>query len=367
MFVYYLSKALSKLDIETHVLIGRRGKSHPLKDTFDNLFFYQVRMKFSQGICVSTSLLDNALKICREVDPDVIHGNHFDGTIIGLCLKHSFGKPLVSTLHKTPLLFFPHEIVRRRAYYCFFNWVSKLDVDVFVAGSQAFQKELKQLGLEEGKMALIYHGVPVPPRACVSSATIPSEFHKKIVIACLSRLDRRKRLELFIRACAIVKKNLPKKRFIFLITGQDLSYGEKEYRNEIEYVAKQNGIKVDTELVFRTFATTEMLSLYKSAKAVVLPSEREGLALVVLESMAARVPVVASNTLGIREVISDEKNGLLFNPGDEEDLASQLTRILTEEGLAERLIKEGLSTVRRKFNDTIMAKSYLKLYNKITK
>lgn len=116
---------------------------------------------------------------------------------------------------------------------------------------------------------------------------------------------------------------------------------------------------------FRKFSLAEMPSLYKSARVMVLPSEREGLGLAILESMAAGVPVVASNTVGIREVISDGKNGLLFNPGDEDDLACQMIRIFSEERLREELIKEGLATVKRKFNSTIMGESYLKLYNEV--
>lgn len=366
MFAHYLSHALSHFDIETHVLIGRRGKALPLQSDSDNLFFHQVRVKTNPGVCTSISLLDSALRICREDKPDVIHGNHFDGTIVGACAKHSFQKPLVSTLHKTPLLFFPRDIVRRRAYYSFLNWIRTLNVDRFVAGSQAFRKELRVLGLSEAKIALIPHGIPVSSiKFRVKSATVPSVLSEKVVIACLSRLDRRKRLELFVRACALAKKSLPRNRFLFLITGEDLTRSEKEYRNEIEHLAKQNGIKVGSELQFRKFSLAEMPSLYKSARVMVLPSEREGLGLAILESMAAGVPVVASNTVGIREVISDGKNGLLFNPGDEDDLACQMIRIFSEERLREELIKEGLATVKRKFNSTIMGESYLKLYNEV--
>lgn len=363
MFAYYLCNALPELGVETHVLIGQRRKVRPVQRTQNNLFLHPVRIKYSTGICISTSLLDNALKICREINPDVIHGNHFDGTIIGSCLKHSFAKPLVSTLHKTPLLYFPKDIAQRRAYYSFLRWVTKLDVNKFIAGSQAFQTELAELGVNGDKISLIYHGIPVSQiDASANLGIVPSNLRGKTVIICPCRLDRRKRLELFVGACAIVKKTLPRKSYVFLVTGQDSTRDEKEYRNELETIAERAGI--GKELVFKTFDVIQMPSIYRCARAVVLPSDREGLGLVLLESMAASAPVVASNSLGVREVVSDERNGLLFNIGEENDLASQLIRILSEKGLAERIVKEGRLTVKE-FDVNDMAKKYLDLYDKI--
>ena len=67
--------------------------------------------------------------------------------------------------------------------------------------------------------------------------------------------------------------------------------------------------------------------------------------LVIQEAQAAHVPVVASRLGGMRELVNDEANGLLFEPGDPHDLARQLRRLLDDPRLLEQL-QSGDTSVR---------------------
>jgi glycosyltransferase involved in cell wall biosynthesis len=73
------------------------------------------------------------------------------------------------------------------------------------------------------------------------------------------------------------------------------------------------------------------------ATALVLPSRSEGMGRVIVEAFCRARPVVAARVGGIPDLVHDEKNGLLVEPGDTEALADALVRILTDRGLAERL------------------------------
>src|SRR5207248_1908054 len=94
---------------------------------------------------------------------------------------------------------------------------------------------------------------------------------------------------------------------------------------------------------------------------LVLPSVWEGFGLVLIEAMAARVPVVASNALGIRDVVRHEENALVVPVGDVDALRGAIERIAGDAGLRDRLIHNGLRTVRERFNWDVVLPQYRKL------
>jgi glycosyltransferase involved in cell wall biosynthesis len=89
-----------------------------------------------------------------------------------------------------------------------------------------------------------------------------------------------------------------------------------------------------------SFPNEQMAAELGKIDVLVVPSTwYENTPLVIYSALAAGVPVVASNLGGIAEVISHGENGLLFEPGDAEDLARQLRRLTEEPGLLEGLGK----------------------------
>jgi glycosyltransferase involved in cell wall biosynthesis len=70
---------------------------------------------------------------------------------------------------------------------------------------------------------------------------------------------------------------------------------------------------------------------------LVLPSRSEGMGRVIVEAFCRARPVVASRVGGIPDLVEDERNGLLVEPGDTEALADALVRMLTDRELARRL------------------------------
>ena len=81
----------------------------------------------------------------------------------------------------------------------------------------------------------------------------------------------------------------------------------------------------------------------------VLPTHFEGQSVAILEGMAYYCAIAASNTGGIPQMIESEKNGLLFEPENEEDLRKTLERLLEDAELCKRLGMSGRNTVEKKF------------------
>lgn len=109
----------------------------------------------------------------------------------------------------------------------------------------------------------------------------------------------------------------------------------------------------------------ELARRWRAASAYCAPSTGgESFGVVLLESMAARTPVVASDIAGYRNVITDETDGLLVPPGDPLILAKALNRLLTDEGLAAELVANGTQKAVS-FSMDELARRYTQLYQRI--
>jgi len=86
-----------------------------------------------------------------------------------------------------------------------------------------------------------------------------------------------------------------------------------------------------------TYTHDQSADVFANIDVLVVPSLWYDFPLVIYEAFATGTPVIATNLGGMAEAISHEASGLLFKPGDVEDLARQLRRILEEPDLLERL------------------------------
>jgi glycosyltransferase involved in cell wall biosynthesis len=103
---------------------------------------------------------------------------------------------------------------------------------------------------------------------------------------------------------------------------------------------------------------SDTAELMRAADLLVLPSREEGLSNVLLEAMAAALPVVASDAGGSPELVADGRSGLLFPNGDVEALGDALTRLLTEPVLRAQMGSAARTRIEREFAiDTLVQRS----------
>lgn len=100
------------------------------------------------------------------------------------------------------------------------------------------------------------------------------------------------------------------------------------------------------------------IELINRCSMFVLPSRTEGMGRVLLEAMAACKPVVGARVDGIPRVISHERTGLLFESGDDADLARQLERLLANPALARELAEAGHRDVHERLSPQAFAAAY---------
>jgi len=105
----------------------------------------------------------------------------------------------------------------------------------------------------------------------------------------------------------------------------------------------------------------ELLQLFA---LYVLPSLWEGLPMVLLEAMAARCPIVATDVGGNASAITNGINGSLVKPKAPKALSDEIARVLSSPDILEKYRLNGAATFQNNFDARVMTKKYEKLYKK---
>ena len=176
--------------------------------------------------------------------------------------------------------------------------------------------------------------------------------NEKILVH-ISNFRKVKRTEDVIRIFDLVRKQLPAKLVMV---------GDGPERHKLEELCRKLGICNLVKFVGKVKDTERILA---ASDVFILPSESESFGLAALEAMAAKTPVISSNTGGIPEVNKQGVSGFLSAVGDVEDMAKNTLKILSDEATLNRF-KEGAYQQAKKFDIHTILPLYENLYNSVT-
>ena len=137
--------------------------------------------------------------------------------------------------------------------------------------------------------------------------------------------------------------------------------GKGDREEELRGQAEKLGDKV---LFIGSRTHEELATVYASADIFVAPSitvkggGKEGFGLTIIEAMASGVPVIASKTGGITDILSDGFNGLFVEEKDADQIAAQIRHLMEDADLRETLVKNGRDTAQRYSYRNIAARYY---------
>ena len=199
-----------------------------------------------------------------------------------------------------------------------------------LVNATAVRARLRTGGHGRRQIAVIRNGVDVDrfaPRPfdarLRSSLGLPP---RAPLVVAVSRLNPMKGIDDFLEAAALLAGRFPEARFVIV--------GDGSSRRELEAQTRMLGL---LERVVFTGTRLDVETILAQAAISVAPSLSEGLSNVVLESMAAGLPVVATRVGGTPEILDDGVTGLLVPPCDALALAGAIGRLLGDEALALRL------------------------------
>jgi glycosyltransferase involved in cell wall biosynthesis len=315
--------------------INRLGFSSVIFETFG-------RINIASIVLLRKYILGNQI--------DILHTHGYKTDVIGLL--SAFGT-------RCRILTTPHGWTNRpdhklMVYECFDRIILPFFDAVTVLSDEMYQGIIKIPGVRK-KTHLIPNGVDISEIDDVSHVKVEIEQWKKVgafVIGYIGRLERGKGIHTLINALTKLKS----------IDWRLAIIGEGKLCDSL----KKLSLELDKEKRIHFFGfQKDRLSFLKGFDLFVLPSFSEGTPRCLMEAMAAGIPAIASNITGCRLLIKDGQNGLLFQPGNEVDLAKKVRVCLDNKSAAEKFAMNARLTIENKFSAARMAVDFQKLYESL--
>lgn len=299
----------------------------------------------------------NNLFYFRKNKPDHIHFNApipyirscMTSILAGIIYSRS---KLYVTVHLVPLEYKPHpfmQLIIRSIY-------QKLDMLITVSNKNK-EALIKNFKLPEDKIKVIYNCIDID-NIKNYNRDISRELRKKfsindssIVFGTVGRLDIQKGHEYLIDAAKNVIREVPDSLFLFV--------GRGKLKDQlIEKISDNNTIEH-----FRIAGYQENLpEIHAIIDIFVLPSISEGFPFAVLEAMAAKKPVIATNVGGVPEIITNNVNGMLVEPKDSDALARAMILLAKDIKKRNSIAETGHKTIIENFSLEKMISANKEIY-----
>jgi glycosyltransferase involved in cell wall biosynthesis len=192
--------------------------------------------------------------------------------------------------------------------------------------SASTRDDLVERGFRAGDVRVIYPGVDAV-RLCPDSSV---RRWATPLLLYVGRLKRYKRIDVAIRALALLRRELPAAELWVAGSGDD--------RTRLESVAGRAGVAGAVKFLGRV-SEVRKLELYRQAWAVVLPSLKEGWGITNLEAAACGTPAVAADNSALRESVRHGETGYLVPTDSVTGFAEALGRICRDAAQLERLAR----------------------------
>ncbi len=284
---------------------------------------------FSNGsearISVSPRTLRNLAREMRAFMPDVVHVHEPFCPAIGIKAVLSSPAPVVGTFHS----YFSRDTVDGRIYTAAAPWLRPIwrRVDRRVAVSQAARHSAKgRLG--KGDVKILPNGVEVDRFATAAPARDVPAGRKLLFVG---RLEPRKGLPFAMRAFTQLATRYPDLSLIVV--------GDGPERDAMAMVPEPLRARVH---MMGKVSYEALPTYHRAADIFISPATgAESFGIVLVEAMAAGLPIVASNIPGYREVARDGREAVLVTPSDADALASGIAQLLDNPSLAAQLGANG--------------------------
>lgn len=349
-----LVRALDRTRFEVHLACFRR-EGHFLDELGDGVASLTQYPLPSLHSLTAAGQLRRLARHIRRSRIQVVHTYGFYPNLFGIAAARLARVPvLVASIRDTG----DHLTARQRRMQ---KWACRF-ADLVLANAEAVRERLVADGYEPRRIDVIRNGIVFDsfdrradrPRMREQLGLPPAA----PVVAVLSRLSKAKGIDYFLEAAALVARRHPAARF--LIVGDcSADAAGASYRVSLEKSVERLGL--GGRVVFTGFRC-DVPALLSVVDVSVLPSLSEGLSNVVIESMAAGVPVVATAVGGNPELVADAGTGFLVPARDAAGLARAVDRLLSDPQMAARFGEAGRRRAEERFSLAAMVRATESLY-----
>lgn len=320
----------------------------------ENIFHHEVEVidyplfKFPPYMM---ALASKIAEVSKWAKLDLVHVHYAIPHSVSAFLARQLVKdkrlPIVTTLHGTDITIVGHE----PQFYDLTKF-SIEESDMVTAVSQSLKEESIRIFKLEKDIRVIYNFVDPEVYHRISVPGLKERFaepDEKVIIH-VSNFRPVKRLKDVVDIFSLIRKAIPAKL---------LMVGDGPDGPAIHQYIDSIGLSESVRFLGKQEWIIELLSI---SDLCLLPSEKESFGLVALEAMACGVPVVATKTGGLPEVVRDGDNGYLLPVGNIQSMAEKALMILQNESLWQRMSRRGRQVAADSFHIDKMAEEYEKIY-----
>lgn len=219
--------------------------------------------------------------------------------------------------------------------------------DKVIVLSQLWEKYVNNTFHLGNKIQVIYN-------PCTTEI-LPDRYPKQNIILYAGTVNARKGYADMIKAFAKIASQYPEWKVVFAGNGE-IDKGK--------ILAKDLGIESQTQFL-GWINGKDKDKAFKEASIFCLPSYAEGFPMAVLDAWAYGLPVITTPVGGIPDIAKDGENLLLFQPGNYDQLAVQMKRLIKDSALREKIQKQSLILATTKFNINTINKEIEDLYKSL--
>jgi glycogen(starch) synthase len=352
--VYHLSKSLAKNGVKVYV-VTCDFPGAPQHEIVDGVEVFRVDSyknpspNFATWVyLMNVNMQKEAAALVNRLggEVDIFHAHDWLVANAGIGLKHVFRKPFLATVHST-------EIGRRNGIHFDYErmiheteaWLTYEAWKVICCSNYMVSHVRWAFGLPEDKLIMVPNGVNIQEYTGNKNADL-GQFRRKFalpeekLVLYVGRLVYEKGIHVFVNA---VPKILGKVDAKFVIVGN--GYMKEPLSNLVKSMGLAH------KVMFTGFVDDETLkNLQRCADVSVVPSLFEPFGIVALEAMAAKSPIVVSDTGGLSEIVEHDVNGVKVYPENPDSLAWGITKVLLDEKYANWIRNNAYKKVLEKYD-----------------
>jgi glycosyltransferase involved in cell wall biosynthesis len=369
--VYYLSRSLAKNGAKVYV-VTCDFPGAPSHEVVDGVEVFRIDSyknpspDFATWVyLMNVNMQKEAAALVKSLngEVDVFHAHDWLVATAGIGLKHVFRKPFFATMHST-------EIGRRNGIHFDYEqmiheteaWLTYEAWKVICCSEYMVSHVRWAFGLPEDKLVMVPNGVNTEVYNQVVKTDL-AEFRRKFalpeekLVLFVGRLVYEKGVHVLVNA---IPKILEKANAKFVIVGN--GYMKEQLSNLVKSMGLTH------KVIFAGFVDDQTLrNLQRIADVSVVPSLFEPFGIVALEAMAAKSPVVVSDTGGLSEIVDHDVTGVKVYTGNPDSLAWGINKVLLDEGYANWIRTNAYKKIQEKFDWGKIAQQTKNIYEAVLK
>lgn len=284
-----------------------------------------ARVYYSDRGRMNPLTVNDIAKVARESRADILHLHGYRASTFGRIAAFLLGIPAIVHEHAV----FPNVPSYQKLAD---RVLSPLNERVLVNCQAVADFCVEHRGMSSSKIEIVFNGIPLD-----EFRDVPVEETRKAakeigidlydpIVGTVARLDEQKGVSYLLEAIPAIREEVPDVQILIV--------GDGTLRGQLEAKAEQLGVDDVTLFVGER---RDVPRLYKLMDVKVISSIYEGTTLTVFEAMAAGTPVVATMVDGVKEVIENDKSGVLVEPRNSRAISQAVVGLLQDNDLRKRI------------------------------